>query len=150
MLQLNLPVYNIRTRELDGRQEIYDVVRKRFVSSTSEEWVRQNFLHFLIHDRKFPMVLVAVEKSLTLNRMTKRTDILVHGSKGQPLMIVECKAPEIKINQKVFEQIGRYNLALKVNYLVVTNGMEHYCAQIDFTSGSYRFLRDIPEYENLK
>jgi type I site-specific restriction endonuclease len=112
--------------------------------------VRQNIIQFLIREKNVPETLIAVEKSLTLNQLTKRTDAVVYASSGKPLMIVECKAPGVKINQKVFEQIARYNLSLKVNYLMVSNGLEHYCAHIDFAKGEFTFLEDIPEYESLK
>ncbi len=94
--------------------------------------------------------MLAIEKSLRLNTMTKRTDILVYGSSGKPLMIVECKAPDVKINQSVFEQIGRYNMALQVRYLAVSNGLEHFCARIDFEQSAYAFLEKIPTYEEMK
>lgn len=150
MQQLNLPSQSFRIREHENKKEIFDTIRHKFVALTPEEWVRQHFIHFLIDVLKVPPIMLAIEKSLRLHTMTKRTDILVYGSSGKPLMIVECKAPEIKINQSVFEQIGRYNLALQVRYLMVSNGLEHFCARIDFEEGSYTFLEKIPMYEDLK
>ena len=149
MQKLNLPFYQFRIREKDGQNEIFDAIRHKFVVLTPEEWVRQNFIRYLSEEKNIPEIMMAVEKALSLNGLTKRSDILIFGSGGKPTMIVECKAPEVKINQKVFEQISRYNLALKVNYLVVTNGLEHYCAKIDFNSGSYSFLENIPNYNQI-
>jgi len=149
MQKLNLPFYQFRIREKDGQNEIFDAIRHKFVVLTPEEWVRQNFIRYLSEEKNIPEIMMAVEKALSLNTLTKRSDILIFGSSGKPLMIVECKAPEVKIDQKVFEQISRYNLALKVNYLVVTNGLEHYCAKIDFITGSYSFLENIPDYKEI-
>ena len=150
MQPLNLPQYEFRIREKPGNQDIFDVVRHKFVALTPEEWVRQNFIRYLVEEKKVPPVMLAVERSLSLNKLTKRTDILVFGESGKPLMIVECKAPTVAITQKVFEQIGRYNLALRVSYLAVTNGMQHYCARIDFNKNAWAFLEAIPEYADMK
>lgn len=150
MQQLNLPAYDFRIREREGQQEIFDAVRHKFVSLTPEEWVRQHFIQYLIRTKNVSIAMIAVEKSLTLNKLIKRTDIVVYGSNAKPLMIVECKAPSISISQKVFEQIGRYNLALKVEYLVVTNGLDHYCAKIDLKNKTFSFLEEIPDYQEIK
>lgn len=150
MKPLNLPSYTFRINESKGQKEIFDSIRRKFLILTPEEWVRQNIIRFLIEEKKVPGTLIAVEKSLMLNQLSKRTDAVVYASSGKPLMIVECKAPQVKINQEVFEQIARYNLTLRVNYLLVTNGMEHYCAYIDFANGEFAFLEDIPDYETLK
>jgi type I site-specific restriction endonuclease len=145
MQQLNLPAYDLRTREREGQPEIFDVARRKFVALTPEEWVRQHFIQYLIREKNVSEGMIAVEKSLTLNKLTKRTDILVYGTNAKPVLIVECKAPSVKIDQKVFEQIGRYNLALRVQYLVVTNGLDHYCAKIDLGKKSFIFLEEIPD-----
>ncbi len=150
MQQLNLPAYDFRIREREGQQEIFDAVRHKFVSLTAEEWVRQHFIQYLIRTKNVSIAMIAVEKALTLNKLIKRTDIVVYGSNAKPLMIVECKAPSISISQKVFEQIGRYNLALKVEYLVVTNGLDHYCAKIDLKKKLFSFLEEIPDYQEIK
>ncbi len=149
MQKLNLPFYQFRIREKNGQNEIFDSIRHKFVVLTPEEWVRQNFIRYLNKEKNIPEIMIAVEKALSLNTLTKRSDILIFGPGGKPIMIVECKAPVVKIDQKVFEQISRYNLALKVNYLVVTNGLEHYCAKIDFNTGSYSFLENIPGYKEF-
>jgi type I site-specific restriction endonuclease len=149
MQQLNLPKFNFRIKETGNQKEIFDPVRRKFVALTPEEWVRQNFIQFLVEHKKVPASLIAVEKALTLNKLTKRTDVVIYGRQTKPVMIVECKAPGVKISQAVFEQIGRYNMALQVDFLVVTNGLSHYCARINFANGSFEFLEEIPNYENL-
>jgi len=149
MQKLHLPDFNFRIRESENQNEIFDSVRKKFVALTPEEWVRQNFIRYLVEYKNVPPSLIAVEKSLSLNKLTKRTDIVIFGSGARARMIVECKAPAVKISQAVFEQIGRYNMTLQVEFLVVTNGLNHYCAQIDFVNNSFAFLNDIPDYANL-
>lgn len=150
MQQLNLPEYPLRLREKEGRREIFDSIRRLWVALTPEEWVRQNFVRYLVTEKQMPEMLIAIEKSLTLNGLTKRTDILVHNRQGDPLLLVECKASQIAITQKVFEQIGRYNLALQVEYLVVTNGLQHYCARIDWEKQQFIFLKEVPDYSQLE
>lgn len=149
MTKLNLPEYQFRIMELNGRLQIFDDLRKKFVALTPEEWVRQNFLQYLIREKKYPQSLITVEGGLKLFRRSKRTDIVVFNNLGKPLLIVECKSPETTINQNVFDQVARYNMALEVKYLVLTNGMNHFICSIDYVSQSYFFLREIPEYSNL-
>lgn len=150
MLKLNLPDFNFRFRQNKGRDEIFDPVRKIFVALTPEEWVRQHFIQYLAADKNVPLSLIGVEKTLTLNTMTRRTDILVFGNSGLPVMVVECKAPNIEISQAVFDQVARYNITLRVKYLVVTNGLNHFCCLIDFDKGTYSFLEEIPDFSLLK
>ncbi len=150
MLQLNLPEFKFRFKENNGRQEIFDPVRKIFVALTQEEWVRQNFIQYLAHEKKVPLSLIGVEKALTLNTMTRRSDILIFGKKGLPVMLVECKAPTVEISQATFDQVARYNISLKVKYLVVTNGLNHFCCLIDFKKSAYSFIEEIPDYSILK
>lgn len=113
---------------------------------TPEEWVRQHLIHYLIEEKNYPISLIAVEKKLTINNLTKRTDILVFNTKGLPEIIVECKAPSVKINQASFDQIARYNLKLQANYLIVSNGLEHFFCKIDIENERYIFLENIPNY----
>ncbi len=143
---LNLPAFPYRIRHEGGQEEIFDTVRRKYVALTPEEWVRQHFVHFLVEVKNVPESLIVVEKSLVLNKMNKRADILVYGRKGEPLLMVECKAPSVKITQKSFDQVARYNISLRVPLLVVTNGLEHYCCLIDFRNASYSFLEDIPDF----
>ncbi len=146
MLKLNLPPYQLRVKEEDGRNMIFDSVRKKFIVLTPEEWVRQNFIMFLMHEKSVPASLLSIEKGLKLNKTQKRTDIVVYDRSGHPSLIVECKAPSVKITQAVFEQIARYNLTLKGRFLVVTNGLEHYCCQMFHEEHRYEFCQNIPNF----
>lgn len=128
---------------------VFDRLRKRYVALTPEEWVRQHFVEYLIEEKQFPAALMANEVSLTQNGIKRRCDTLVADREGQPLVIVEYKAPEIEITQQVFDQIVRYNMVLRARYLMVSNGMSHYCCQIDYEDNTYSFLNDIPEYAEL-
>lgn len=150
MQHLNLPEYqfNIKKKRHDGLV-ILDTLRKRWVALTPEEWVRQNFVRYLIEDREFPAALMNNEISLTQNGIKRRCDTLVADRQGLPLVIVEYKAPTIEISQKAFDQIVRYNMVLKAQYLIVTNGMSHYCCKIDYKNNSYAFLQEIPSYNVL-
>ena len=149
MKNLNLPDFEFRTRNSNGKAEIFDEFRNRFVVLTHEEWVRQNLLKYLNLEKNVPKGLMAIEKGLIVNRLNKRTDIVIYNRKGNASMIVECKAPEIKISQDTFEQIARYNMTLKVDYLLVSNGINHYCCKIDFGKQSYSFIENIPDYSQL-
>ena len=150
MKTLNLPTYQFSFKEENKKTKIFDAIRKKFLVLTPEEWVRQHIVRFLVEEKGCPPSLIAIEIGLKLNGMQKRADILVYSKMGKPILMVECKAPQIKIDQKVFDQIGRYNITFKLPYLLVTNGMEHFCAQIDFESKDFTFLQDIPEYEKLE
>ncbi|MCD8041873.1 MAG: type I restriction enzyme HsdR N-terminal domain-containing protein [Tannerellaceae bacterium] len=149
MLPLNLPPCKVKVIEKDKKHQIFDPVRKRYVALTPEEWVRQNFVSYLITEKGYPKELVANEIAIKLNGTSKRCDTIVYNSFLAPLVIVEYKAPNIPINQTVFDQIVRYNMVLKVKYLIVTNGLSHYCCQIDYDTLSYSFLQGIPEYSVL-
>ena len=144
MQQLNLPTYKFRIKSSENKLFIFDIIRKKYVFLTPEEWVRQHFVCFLIEEKKYPISLIAVEKKLTINKLTKRTDILIFNVEGKPDIIVECKAPSIKITQ-----IARYNLKLSANYLITTNGLEHFYCKMDVENECYIFLKDIPNYSKL-
>ncbi|MBI9041414.1 type I restriction enzyme HsdR N-terminal domain-containing protein [Lutibacter sp.] len=146
MQTLNLPIYKFRIKSNENKLFIFDILRKKYVSLTPEEWVRQHFVHYLIEEKNYPISLIGVEKKLTINGLTKRTDILVFNTNGEPHIIVECKAPTIKINQATFDQIARYNLKLQANYLIVTNGLDHFYCTMDFKNEQYQFLKDIPNF----
>lgn len=148
MQQLNLPFYQITLKEENGKHFIYDDIRKKYLSLTAEEWVRQNFIKYLISEKNVPASLVVIEKGLKLNQLTKRADVLIYKD-SSPMVLIECKAPNVKISQDTFDQISRYNLTFKVPYLIVTNGMNHYCCQIDFENNSYVFLEEIPDFTIL-
>jgi len=146
MERLNLPTYSFNIKFKEQRKYIFDLIRKKYVLLTPEEWVRQNFLKYLVEEKKYPASLIAVEKEFKLNKLSKRSDVVVYNRLGQPFLIVECKATTVKIDQKVFDQIARYNMKLNVEYLVVTNGLEHYCCKIDLENQNYCFLKDFPEF----
>jgi hypothetical protein len=147
-MKLNLPEYHFKTRiNIVGKNEIFDNFRKKFVIVTPEEWVRQNFLQYLTETKNYPATLIAVEKGIKVNNMQKRFDAVVYGRKGKPLMLIEFKSPDTKLSQKVMDQISRYNLSLNVNYLIVSNGLSHYCCKLNREEGTFNFLTDIPKYE---
>lgn len=146
MERLNLPTYSFNIKFKEQRKYIFDFIRKKYVLLTPEEWVRQNFLKYLVEEKKYPASLIVVEKEFKLNTLSKRSDVVVYNRLGQPFLIVECKATNVKMDQKVFDQIARYNMKLNVEYLVVTNGLEHYCCKIDVENRNYIFLKDVPEF----
>lgn len=146
MQQLNLPPYQFKMKKDGERIQIFDAIRKKYVVLTPEEWVRQNILQYLIQEKKFPSSLIAVEAGLKYNQLQKRADVLVYDKSGSPFLLVECKAPAVKISQDTFDQIARYNLIFKVKYLVVTNGMNHFCCVMDYTDNSYQYLEFIPNF----
>lgn len=147
--KLNFPEYHFRFGEKDSKKLIFDEIRKRFVALTPEEWVRQNILKYLVSEKHFPATLISVEEEMKLFKRKKRTDIVVYNKQGLPLLIVECKAPNVVINQSVFDQVVRYNMALQVKYLVLTNGINHYTCSVDYNLKSYIFLKEIPDYTGL-
>ena len=146
MLTLNFPAYNFRFKNSENKIYIFDVIRKKFVVLLPEEWVRQHWIHHLIEDKKYPKSLVNVEKQLRINLLKKRYDIVVFNSDGSIRILVECKAPKIKINQTTFDQIAQYNMSLKAEYLIVSNGLEHFYCKMDFKQEKYTFLKDIPNF----
>jgi hypothetical protein len=148
--ELNLPEYSFKITGKENSEMILDPIRRKYVRLTPEEWVRQNFVQYLINEGKYPPGLIGIEVMFTLNKLKRRVDILIHNRSGQPVMIVECKEPEVKINDKVFEQIVTYNMALKVPYIVVTNGIDHYACKIDHAENKWEFLLTLPVYEDLK
>ena len=148
MQPLQFPSYKFRFKNSENKVAIFDEKRKKFVILTPEEWVRQHVVHDLIYDKTYPKSWINVEKLIKLNGLTKRYDVVVYNPDGSIFLLVECKAPEIKISQHTFDQIARYNLALKANYLMVTNGLEHYFCQMDYENEKYHFLKDLPRPTN--
>lgn len=146
---IDFPPYDLRFGTENGRKTIFDVVRKKFVALTPEEIVRQHIIHYLLTEKEYPKALLAVEMALTYNTMSRRCDIVAYHNTGQPLLIVECKAPEVKLSQAVFNQAARYNEVLQVPYLVITNGHECYCSRIDLEQQQYSFRQEIPAYSSL-
>lgn len=146
---LNLPAANLRLRQTARGIEIYDQLRQKWIILTPEEWVRQNFTSFLIEHRGFSAGLMANEISISLNGTTKRCDTVVYNRELQPIAIVEYKEPKVTLTQKVFEQIARYNIVLQVKYLIVSNGLKHYCCEVDHLNNRYKFLQEIPVYQDI-
>jgi len=146
MTELNLPHYQFRIRTTGQSKEIFDILRRKFVSLTPEEWVRQHFIMFIKEELHYPAGFISVERGLILNERQKRTDIVVHDQNGKPWMIVECKAPHIALSEQSFYQASSYHLTLNVQYLVITNGIQHYCCK--FADGNFSFMKGFPEYNS--
>ncbi len=149
MYRLNLPPYEIKIKEKGGRHAVFDVLRRKYVNLTPEEWVRQHFIHYLTEHKGYPTSLLANEVKLRLGQKSLRCDSVLYDNMLQPRMIIEYKAPTIQITQKTFNQIFAYNILMHVDYLVVSNGMSHYCCRMDYEGGKYTFLNDIPDYKQL-
>ena len=144
MQQLNFPIYQFRFKNSENKVSIFDSIRKKFIVLTPEEWVRQHVVNYLIEEKKYPKSHINVEKLIKINTLTKRYDIVVFEPDGSIFLLVECKAPKVKINQDTFDQIARYNLILKAKYLMVTNGLNHYFCEMDFENEKYNFLKELP------
>lgn len=150
-MQLNLPEYPLKERiGAKGVAEVYDVFRRKFVRFTPEERVRQLFLRFLEVEKGYPISLISVERKLMVNRMDRRFDAVVFRPAGQPLVLIEFKAPSVKITQQVFDQIAAYNFVLKADYLMVSNGISHFCSKMNYEKHQYHFLKEIPEFASIK
>ena len=149
MFRLNLPQYEIKIGEKNGKRTIFDFLRRKYVTLTPEEWVRQHFTHYLTDHKGYPKGLMGNEVELRVGEKRLRCDTILYNKQGQPQMIIEYKAPTIQIQQKTFDQISVYNLLLHVDYLIVSNGLQHYCCKMEYENQKYLFLQDIPDYENL-
>jgi hypothetical protein len=149
MQKLNLPEYSFRIKNENGKTFIFDNLRKKFVRLTPEEWVRQNFVQFLISEKNYSAPLMAIEAGVIVNNNPQRADLVVYDRKGLPALVAEFKAPEVKISQQTFDQIVRYNMQLKVGHLIVSNGLGHYCCSINYSENSYAFLPDIPDFASI-
>ena len=146
---LNLPPYPFKITNDKGQLFLFDEIRKKEVVLTPEEWVRQHFVQYLIRDKHYPRSLIKLEGGLKLNGNAKRSDIVIFNNKGEKVLLVECKAPSVKITQQVFDQIARYNWVHRIALIAVTNGLEHYYCKIDFVKQRYDFIEDIGSYVNL-
>ena len=149
MFRLNLPQYEIKISEKCGKRMIFDFLRRKYVALTPEEWVRQHFVHYLVEHKGYPKGLIGNEIELQIGAKRLRCDTILYNRMARPQMIIEYKAPTIPIQQKVFQQISIYNLLLKVDYLIVSNGIQHYCCKMDYENQKCLFLKDIPDYEKL-
>jgi hypothetical protein len=147
---LTIPHYPFKTGISNGKPWIYDAFRKKEVALTPEEWVRQHFMAWLVLEHHYPMALIGLELSLSLHQMQKRCDALIYSPSGKPIAMVECKAPSVKISQNTFDQIARYNLVFKVDYLFVTNGLEHYACRFNYKNQQFDFIDHIPSYSEMQ
>lgn len=149
MKALNLPDHGVKTMHDGQGDRVFDPVRRLWVALTPEEWVRQHVLNYLIHELGCPASLIAVEQKLVVNKLTKRADVVVHDRQGRAVLLTECKAPEVKVDQSTFEQVARYNTVFKVPYLLVSNGLVHYCCRVVRESEKIEFLSKVPLYEEM-
>lgn len=146
MQKLNFPSYSFKVKNRENKRYIWDIIRKKYILITPEEWVRQHTIHFLIQEKNYQAMWMSVEKQFAVNGQHKRADIVVYDKNLNPFIIIECKAPNIKITQETFDQIARYNLSLNAKYLMLTNGLQHYYCEMDFENETYIFLEGIPDY----
>ena len=149
MNELNLPVYDIKVRGTRERPEIFDFLRKRYVALTPEEWVRQHFTHWLVEHKGYPKGLLGNEIALKFGEKTLRCDSILYNKEAEPQMIIEYKAPSISLNQRVLDQISAYNHLLHVDYLTISNGIQHICCHMNYEQRCYEFLPDIPDYQDI-
>jgi hypothetical protein len=148
MQNLNLPAFDYQLKSNENKTLIFDIIRKKYVVLTPEEWVRQHFVNYLISVKNYPVSLIAIEKQIQLHKVTKRFDILIFSNIGKPYILIECKAPNVQIGQNTFDQIARYNSEIDAEFLIVTNGLDHFCCQMDFDSKKYIFLNSIPDFQS--
>lgn len=149
MQQLNLPKFDFRTKIVNGKTLIFDEVRQKYIVLTPEEWVRQNFIRYLVSHLHYPASLMNIEGGLKLHGNSFRADLLVCDKKAKPLVLVEFKSPKVSITQQVFNQIARYNMTYKVPYLIVSNGLQHYCCRVNFNTHDYTFLQEVPSFVEI-
>ncbi|MDP9046692.1 MAG: type I restriction enzyme HsdR N-terminal domain-containing protein [Bacteroidota bacterium] len=149
LLPLQLPPYPFKITEQDGQLTLFDVIRKKNIVITPEEWVRQHFVQYLIRQKHYPKTLIKLEGGHKLNGMPKRSDIVVYNSSGEKILLVECKAPSVPIDQKAFDQVARYNMVHKVTLLAVSNGLQHYFCKIDLEKKIYSFIPDLPDFRAI-
>ncbi len=149
MNNLNLPSFQYKIKHIENKAYIYDILRKKFIVITPEEWVRQHFVNYLIGYLNYPKQLIANEVSIRLNSTSKRCDTVIYTKTLQPQVIIEYKSPDIELSQAVFDQVMRYNMVLRVKYIILSNGIKHICSRIDYDNNRYIFLPEIPQYEDL-
>jgi hypothetical protein len=146
---LQLPPYPFKISDQNGQLILFDVIRKKNIVITPEEWVRQHFVQYLIRQKNYPKTLIKLEGGHKLHGMAKRSDIVVYNPAGEKILLVECKAPSVAIDQKTFDQVARYNMVHKVKLLAVTNGLKHYYCRVDFETRNYSFIEDLPDYKEI-
>jgi len=147
MVKLNLPAYDFKIRQINGKLSIFDVIRRKFVVMTPEEWVRQNFLAYMVAELGYPKALIKVEPGLTYNNLPKRCDIAAFDRDGHPRALVECKATSVKISKATFDQVAVYNTKFGAKYIMVTNGLQHFCCEIDHEKRCANFMGALPAFE---
>lgn len=148
-MELNLPSFNFKFSEHSSGRKIFDVIRKKYVMLTPEEWVRQHMIHYLIDFKSFPKGLMAVEKSISVDSLVRRPDIVVYDRNAKPLLIVELKSTDVKISEDTILQVAMYNKKLNVPFLILSNGLSHYCAKFDYQDNRLQFLDEILDYKQL-
>ncbi len=149
-MKLNLPEYQFKTKvNKFGKNEIFDEFRKKYVLATPEELVRQNFIRYLKEEKNYPPALIAIEKKIKVNKLNKRFDAVVFNRNGKPILLIELKSPSVKLSQKVMEQISGYNINLNVNYLIISNGLSHYCCYVNKKTNAFKFLNEVPDFNTL-
>ena len=149
LVPLHLPPYPFKITDQNGQLTLFDIIRKKNIVITPEEWVRQHFVQYLINQKNYPKTLIKLEGGHKLHGMAKRSDIVVYNSTGEKILLVECKAPSVTIDQKTFDQVARYNMVHKVKLLAVTNGLQHYYCRIDFENRDYQFIEELPAYRDI-
>lgn len=149
MERLNLPTYSFSVKVVDDKKLIFDKLRKKYVTLTPEEWVRQHFLQYLVEAKQYPVGLISVERGFDLYKTKKRTDIVIFNQAGKPWVLVECKAPSIPVNSLWFDQAFAYNLSIKAAYIMLTNGMSHFCMKVKPDFSGVDFLKEIPAFSQL-
>jgi hypothetical protein len=147
MHPLNLPTFDYKLKKADGKVWIFDIIRKKYIVLTPEEWVRQHFIHYIISELQYPKALIKVEGGLTYNQLAKRSDIVVFDRQGQPWMVIECKAPELKLSETTLHQASAYNASLRAKYLTVSNGLMHLCALTDWIEHKTVLLEALPRFQ---
>lgn len=150
MPSLSLPQFNFNFKEVDGKRMLFDEIRKKYVTLTPEEWVRQNFVKYLVQVKHFPASLIALEMPLIINDNSQRSDIVIFNKQGSALMLVECKSPDVRLTQRVFDQAASYNLKVNAEILVITNGVFLHCCKPDYENRKWHFLEDIPDYKEME
>jgi len=146
LVPLQLPPYPFKITDDNGQLTLFDVIRKKNIVLTPEEWVRQHFVQYLILQKNYPKTLIKLEGGHKLHGQSKRSDIVVYNKAGEKVLLVECKAPSVQIDQDVFDQVARYNMVHKVKLIAVTNGLQHYYCRVNFDKSSYSFLGELPAY----
>jgi len=146
MVDLNLPPFDYKTKQVEGKPYIFDLLRRKYVRLSPEEWVRQHIVNLLLTHYAYPKALIRSEGGLNLNQTQKRTDVVVFDRQGQPFLVVECKAPHIPLTQSVFDQIARYNHVHRAPYIVISNGLMHYCCSVNHDTADVQFMDDFPAF----